>query len=71
MKKLTLIIAVLFMGCEDMTEKPSLPVMNNQADIVNAKIVVIDGCQYIQYHGYRFPAITHKGNCNNPIHNCK
>jgi hypothetical protein len=36
------------------------------------KVVVIDGCQYIevnegigQTHTY---TITHKGNCNNPIH---
>lgn len=69
MKKLTLIIAVLFMGCEGV---PPSTIPNDSSDLVQQKIVVIDGCQYIQYYQtHGFPAITHKGNCNNPIHNCK
>ena len=34
------------------------------------KIVVVDGCEYITVGspGYSDFAITHKGNCSNPIH---
>jgi hypothetical protein len=31
-------------------------------------IVVYDGCQYLEYPGYLAFHYTHKGNCNNPIH---
>lgn len=36
-------------------------------------VVVIEGCEYIQIHSMRgfqsgYYAITHKGNCKNPIH---
>lgn len=31
-------------------------------------IVRIDGCQYITRHWDRSFTITHKGNCDNPIH---
>jgi len=35
----------------------------------NMKTITIDGCEYIQFHqAYNHPAIIHKGNCNNPIH---
>ena len=31
--------------------------------IKDMKIVIIDSCEYIQYHTYVFESITHKGNC--------
>ena len=37
-------------------------------------IIIIDGCEYIEYDNnavladWRVYSITHKGNCNNPIH---
>lgn len=36
----------------------------------NTHVVVIDGCQYIENGSVAGSAyaITHKGNCNNPIH---
>lgn len=38
----------------------------------NYDIVVIDGCEYIEFDcGYaqcRVYSLTHKGNCSNPIH---
>ena len=34
-------------------------------------IVVYDGCQYLEYPGYLAFHYTHKGNCNNPIHQGK
>ncbi len=32
------------------------------------KVIIIDGCQYIQFPTYGYPAITHKGDCTNSIH---
>ncbi len=32
------------------------------------KITIIDGCQYIEFHTYGYPSVTHKGNCTNLIH---
>lgn len=32
-------------------------------DLVGAKIVVIDSCEYIQYDVQNYYAVTHKGNC--------
>ena len=32
-------------------------------------IVIIDGCQYLKFYSYGgHDAVTHKGDCNNPIH---
>ncbi len=40
--------------------------------IENHKVLVIDGCEYLIYdynRGYGgYGYMTHKGNCNNPIH---
>jgi hypothetical protein len=34
-------------------------------------ILIFEDCEYIYniYSGYK--SLTHKGNCNNPIHNCR
>ena len=34
-------------------------------------VAVYDGCQYLEYAGYLTSHYTHKGNCNNPIHQGK
>lgn len=39
--------------------------LQNNADIEKLKVVVIDSCEYLQYHVYGSEAITHKGNCKN------
>lgn len=66
MRTLVMIIAIIFMvACEtpdgDRTKKEGY------------SILTIDGCEYIEVssmigsnNGYY--SITHKGNCNNPIH---
>ena len=40
------------------------------AEVAGFEIITIDSCQYIyRWDGYHAgSAITHKGNCNNPIH---
>lgn len=55
-------LAILIMGCE-----PNSKEFENTS-IYYPKIVVIDSCEYIQYHGYYSIHIIHKGNCNNPFH---
>lgn len=54
MKKVVIILAVFLTAC------------------TTQEIVTIDGCQYIQtdsyVKGYTVENLTHKGNCNNPIH---
>ena len=56
-----LLCAVLFSSCV-CGESKNETVQSN-ADLTDMKIVVIDSCEYIQYHTYYFEAITHKGNC--------
>ena len=42
---------------------------NDGENFENYKVVVIDGCEYIQWRtSYGYLNITHKGNCDNPIH---
>ena len=41
-------------------------------DVVeNPPTIMIEGCEYIQVRPTYDRAFTHKGNCKNPIHNCK
>lgn len=71
MKTKILFFAMLVMGA-------CIPVPNGDdrketAD--NYSIVTIESCEYIEYDkgvgNYRVYSLTHKGNCKNPIHNCK
>jgi len=56
-----LLIILLFIGCNNISEYPSIP--NDNSSINSPKIVTIDSCEYIQYRVYMYYAITHKGNC--------
>ena len=67
MKKALIILAVIFVGCKQPSQKSE-----NIGDGYYVK--TIDSCQYIIYensisvaNNYSY-SITHKGNCNNPIH---
>ncbi len=63
MKRLILTFLVLvFFSCE---QSSGVQEIENNADLNNLKVVVIDGCEYLQYHVYYYEAITHKGNCKN------
>ena len=33
--------------------------------------IIIEGCEYIYFPYYSEKSMVHKGNCNNPIHNCR
>lgn len=54
---------LFFVGCE------SNDATKIENEVKKNPIVVIDGCQYFCWSGYRYEVnMTHKGNCNNPIH---
>jgi hypothetical protein len=57
-----LLCAVLFTSCVCGESKNNEALQNN-ADLTDMKVVVIDSCEYIQYHTFNYEAITHKGNC--------
>lgn len=70
MKKLLIIsLCLLSMGCER-ERNVSKTTSNYTLGGVDLEIVVIDGCQYLTRSGSSSYDMTHKGNCNNPIHKC-
>lgn len=57
-----LLIILLFIGCNNISEYPSIP--NDNSSINSPKIVTIDSCEYIQFKSYgNIYEATHKGNC--------
>ena len=64
-KLTTFLICLLAVGCgKNPTQQP---INSNENSIVGT--VVIEGCQYLKVNAYMGYSFTHKGNCNNPIHN--
>lgn len=69
MKQLTiLLLSVVLIGCEQPNVKKTdsgivLDVGSNKLQIVE-----IESCEYLFYVGGHRMALTHKGNCKNPIH---
>ena len=61
-------VCFAFVGCNRKSENKS-PAKSTSVDM-NKTIqeVTIDSCQYIIFIGFYKGGITHKGNCNNPIH---
>lgn len=69
MKKLIVLFsAIILMGCNEHKTVLDDGDYFIKVRITDPNIVIIDGCEYIQYKTYGYHAITHKGNCNNPIH---
>ncbi len=73
MRKLLLFCLVLSLtACT--TPPPADPgataIEGDAQDVLQVR--TIDGCQYLEYNygesNYRVYSLTHKGNCNNPIH---
>lgn len=64
MKKtiLSFFAGICLVSCEQSKGVQEIP---NDANLNNLKVVVIDGCEYLQFHTYHSEAITHKGNCKN------
>lgn len=63
-----LILIALTIGMMGCCVQNSENEMFDATKLYDPKIVIIDGCEYIQFHIHKADAITHKGNCNNPIH---
>lgn len=63
LKSAMLIIAIIVISsCKD--EKSTSPIIDNNSDLLDTKIVTIDSCEYIQYRAsYGYREATHKGNC--------
>ena len=55
-------LLVAFTSC-DMTHPKE-----KESQYSNYDIIEMDGCEY--YRSTSGRALTHKGNCKNPVHNC-
>ena len=68
-KKLLIIaLAILMMGCEETTvDRKST---EHVVSYINNPLqeITIEGCQYLYGEWGNATVLTHKGNCNNPIH---
>ena len=68
MKKIISVLFVFICSCSPQSKEG-----NEVTTDGDFNIKVIDGCQYIEYDNgifdQRVYSLTHKGNCNNPIHN--
>ncbi len=67
-KLILLALTIGMMGCDVQNYEEE---MFKNTNLDNPKIVIIDRCEYIQFRTHNFNAVTHKGNCTNPIHRCK
>lgn len=69
--KLVALFAIAFMTA---CETHNTTVTHTDVEIAgrNIKTYEIEGCEYIgNVYGGNGDFLTHKGNCKNPIHNCK
>lgn len=60
------LLCLLCAGCTPNIEPK--PVDGNRSSSYDYRIVKIENCEYIYMGLGQSQAITHKGNCNNPIH---
>jgi len=63
-------IAIFIAGCAD-NKKPTVEIKGLGArvgDRYNYETIVIDGCQYVVVAAGNCSLMSHKGDCNNPIH---
>jgi hypothetical protein len=70
MKKVVLVLVII--GLLGSCTKPT--VETKSTHIVTGKgnnpltVVVIEGCEYLEYDQGHHYSLCHKGNCSNPIH---
>jgi hypothetical protein len=60
-------LTIGMMGCDNANVEIKSTDYIIEANTIRLKIVVIDNCEYL-YRGTGGAVLTHKGNCNNPIH---
>lgn len=68
MKRL-LIASLILIGCED--KKPTSGPINIEDTPIKSEQYVYDSCEYVAFAVGRYRWGSHKGNCNNPIHQYK
>ena len=75
MKKILVSISflIVFASCENSSvEKLTVKTIdNNLGHITNLRVIKIDNCEYLYGDWGNQTVLTHKGNCNNPIHSFK
>lgn len=63
---LATLILVCLSGCGDYHAPETRVIDNTSGSAVH--VIRIDGCQYLERYWDRSFTLTHKGNCDNPIH---
>lgn len=66
--KYLLLIVILFASCTTPNGKEKFRAYNNTDPIFDYRVVIIDGCEYIEVATGSLFSLAHKGDCNNPIH---
>ncbi len=59
-----LCLVICFSSCGERTKATKLNTEYSSYDLIE-----LDGCEY--YRAKHGKQLAHKGNCNNPIHNCR
>lgn len=69
MKKLfTAVMLLALVSCEHHNDVKSITTPINLGYTTPLQVIKIDGCQYLFGDWGNATTLTHKGNCNNPIH---
>ena len=70
MKKLLIAIALIGMvsGCNEPTVTKKRTQIVTEQGASPLDIIIIEGCEYLQYSNGNRYSLCHKGNCKNPIH---
>ena len=70
MKKLILATLLIGMmgGCEEPTVTKQSTQIVTEFGAHPIDIIIIEGCEYLQYSAGNRYSLCHKGNCSNPIH---
>jgi hypothetical protein len=69
MKQLIALVMLIMMMVSCAPNGEEITRSNNSIKPTNDyRIVIIEGCEYIEVDAYKIYTLTHKGNCNNSIH---
>lgn len=72
MKKAIVLIAVIGLTACGQSSIKEMPQREETWELESFIVFTIDSCQYIgKSIGTQYGILTHKGNCNNPIHKHK
>ena len=64
-----LCIMTLLVGCTSREKQKEISVYDVDTLDTEYSVYIIDSCEYIIFYGGSSTWGSHKGNCNNPIHN--